>query len=168
MNGKPDGKFGLAHIEGFTVLNTDVIRTRFDVDNLVDKDRLSFISSVGRQTPLAAASTHFPVHHFGRDLMRKRMMAGAALMALLPMAAKAQEVPKKVYQLHQKMLTLDSHLDTPASLDLPGWSIEDQHQVHVDYTQVDLPRMKKGGLDGGFRAIYTPQGPLTEEGCRSS
>ena len=45
MNGKPDGKFGLAHIEGFTVLNTDVIRTRFDVDNLVDKDRLSFISS---------------------------------------------------------------------------------------------------------------------------
>jgi membrane dipeptidase len=63
------------------------------------------------------------------------MMAGAALMALLPMGAQAQEVPKKVYQLHQKMLTLDSHLDTPASLHLPGWSIEDQHQVHVDYTR---------------------------------
>jgi len=95
-------------------------------------------------------------------------MAGAALMALLPIAALAQEVPKKVYQLHQKMLTLDSHLDTPASLDLPGWSIEEEHQVHGDYTQVDLPRMKKGGLDGGFWAIYTPQGPLTEEGFRKS
>ena len=46
MNGKPDGKFGLAHIEGFTMLNTDVIRTRFDVDNLVDKDRLSFICCI--------------------------------------------------------------------------------------------------------------------------
>jgi len=89
-------------------------------------------------------------------------------MALLPIAALAQEVPKKVYQLHQKMLTLDSHLDTPASLDLPGWSIEEEHQVHGDYTQVDLPRMKKGGLDGGFWAIYTPQGPLTEEGFRKS
>jgi len=100
--------------------------------------------------------------------MRKRLMAGAALMALLPIAALAQEVPKKVYQLHQKMLTLDSHLDTPASLDLPGWSIEEEHQVHGDYTQVDLPRMKKGGLDGGFWAIYTPQGPLTEEGFRKS
>ncbi|AJR25019.1 MULTISPECIES: dipeptidase [Sphingobium] len=100
--------------------------------------------------------------------MRKRMMAGAALVALLPIAVQAQEVPKKVYQLHQKMLTLDSHLDTPASLDLPGWSIEEEHGVHSDYTQVDLPRMKKGGLDGGFWAIYTPQGPLTEEGFRKS
>jgi len=100
--------------------------------------------------------------------MRGKKMAEAALMALLPVAAQAQEVAKKVYQLHQKMLTLDSQLDTPASLDLPGWSIEEEHQVHGDYTQVDLPRMKKGGLDGGFWAIYTPQGPLTEEGCRSS
>nr|WP_087573818.1 dipeptidase [Sphingomonas sp. CDS-1] len=100
--------------------------------------------------------------------MRKRMMAGAALITLLPMAVQAQEVPKKIYQLHQKLLTLDSHLDTPASLDLPGWSIEEEHGVHSDYTQVDLPRMKKGGLDGGFFAIYTPQGPLTEEGFRKS
>ncbi|EPR15932.1 peptidase M19 [Sphingobium indicum IP26] len=95
-------------------------------------------------------------------------MAGAALVALLPFGVQAQEVPKKVYQLHQRLLTLDSHLDTPASLDLPGWSIKDEHGVHSDYTQVDLPRMKKGGLDGGFWAIYTPQGPLTEEGFRKA
>jgi membrane dipeptidase len=100
--------------------------------------------------------------------MRVCLLAGAALIALLPTAASAQAVPKKVYQLHQKMLTLDSHLDTPASLDLPGWSIEEEHDVHGDYTQVDLPRMKKGGLDGGFWAIYTPQGPLTVEGFRKA
>lgn len=89
---------------------------------------------------------------------------GAALAALLAGPASAQAVPKKVQQLHQKLLTLDSHLDTPASLDLPGWSIDEEHGVHLDYTQVDLPRMKKGGLDGGFWAIYTSQGPLTVEG----
>ena len=100
--------------------------------------------------------------------MRKAMMTAAALGALLPVMAAAQDVPKKVYQFHQKLLTLDSHLDTPASLDLPGWSIEDEHGVHTDYTQVDLPRMKKGGLDGGFWAIYTPQGPLTFEGFRKA
>ena len=100
--------------------------------------------------------------------MRVCLLAGAALIALLPTAASAQTVPKKVYQLHQKMLTLDSHLDTPASLDLPGWSIEEEHDMHGDYTQVDLPRMKKGGLDGGFWAIYTPQGPLTVEGFRKA
>ena len=96
--------------------------------------------------------------------MRVAPMMGAALIALLPVAVSAQAVPKKVQQLHQKLLTLDSHLDTPASLDLPDWSIDEEHGVHSDYTQVDLPRMKKGGLDGGFWAIYTGQGPLTVEG----
>ncbi|MBB3981407.1 membrane dipeptidase [Sphingobium fontiphilum] len=93
---------------------------------------------------------------------------GAALIALLPGIAGAQAVSKKDMALHQKLLTLDSHLDTPASLDLPGWSIEDEHDVLHDYTQVDLPRMKKGGLDGGFWAIYTSQGPLTVEGFRKA
>ncbi|MBP8234996.1 dipeptidase [Rhizorhabdus sp.] len=65
---------------------------------------------------------------------------------------------------HQAMLTLDSHLDTPASLDLPGWRIEDAHDVDIDFTQVDLPRMRKGGLDGGFWVVYTPQGPLDAAG----
>ena len=97
-------------------------------------------------------------------------MMGVALAALLPLTAQAEApvVTKKEYQLHQKLLTLDSHLDTPASLDLPGWSIEEGHDVHGDYTQVDLPRMKKGGLDGGFWAIYTGQGPVTIEGFRKA
>ncbi len=87
--------------------------------------------------------------------MRNAYLMGAALIALLPIAAQAQPktVSKQVYQLHQKLITLDSHLDTPASLDLPDWSIDEEHGVHSDYTQVDLPRMKKGGLDGGFWAI---------------
>ena len=102
--------------------------------------------------------------------MRATMMMGAAIAALLPLCAMAQAptVSKRDYQLHQKLLTLDSHLDTPASLDLPGWSIDDEHDVLHDYTQVDLPRMKKGGLDGGFWAIYTSQGPLTVEGFRKA
>lgn len=69
-------------------------------------------------------------------------------------------VPAAVMKLHDRLITLDTHMDTPASLDRPGWSIEEKHDVTVDYTQVDLPRMKEGGLDGGFWAIYTPQGPL--------
>lgn len=95
----------------------------------------------------------------------RTLFAGAALIALLPVAAvQAQPVPRAAERLHHRLLTLDTHLDTPASLDLPGWSIESEHDVHLDYTQVDLPRMRKGGLDGGFWAIYTPQGPLTREG----
>jgi membrane dipeptidase len=61
-------------------------------------------------------------------------------------------------------LTLDSHLDTPMSFGRPGWSMMDNHTYADDLTQVDYPRMVRGGLDGGFFAIYTQQGPRTPEG----
>jgi membrane dipeptidase len=38
-----------------------------------------------------------------------------------------------------------------------------RHSFETDLSQVDYPRMVEGGLDGGFFAIYTPQGPLTDE-----
>lgn len=97
----------------------------------------------------------------------RHYVLGAALVALLPIAStQAQTVSKAAARLHERLITLDSHLDTPASLDQPGWSIDQEHDVHSDFTQVDLPRMKKGGLDGGFWAIYTSQGPLTAQGFR--
>jgi len=65
---------------------------------------------------------------------------------------------------HDDMLALDSHLDTPLVLDRAGFDITHRHDWMQDYAQVDLPRMKEGGLDGGFWVIYTAQGPLTEEG----
>lgn len=66
--------------------------------------------------------------------------------------------------LHDRILTLDTHLDTPVSLGRPGWSFAERHRFQDSITQVDLPRMKQGGLDGGFFVIYTEQGPLTPEG----
>ncbi|MGC5702818.1 dipeptidase [Pseudomonas sp. NFXW11] len=66
--------------------------------------------------------------------------------------------------LHQRLTVLDSHLDTPMQLARPGWDIRQRHRYQDDLSQVDLPRMKEGGLDGGFWAIFTPQGPLTAEG----
>tara|TARA_B110001454_G_scaffold176725_1_gene168948 strand:- start:1307 stop:2656 length:1350 start_codon:yes stop_codon:yes gene_type:complete len=102
----------------------------------------------------------------GRTLIVRIVLAAATMIASLPNVAQAQDplVSRQDRTLHERLLTLDSHLDTPASLDLPGWSIGEGHNVKSDYTQVDLPRMKRGGLDGGFFAIYTPQGPLTIEG----
>jgi membrane dipeptidase len=66
--------------------------------------------------------------------------------------------------LHERIITLDTHLDTPVSLGRPGWSFAEGHEFATDISQVDLPRMKRGGLDGGFFVIYTDQGPLTPEG----
>ncbi|WP_312497231.1 dipeptidase [Pseudomonas cremoris] len=65
--------------------------------------------------------------------------------------------------LHERLLVLDSHMDTPRQLSRPGWSILQRHRPE-DLSQVDLPRMREGGLDGGFWAVYTPQGSLDEAG----
>lgn len=82
-------------------------------------------------------------------------------LALASPLALAAETP---LQLHQRLTVLDSHLDTPMQLARPGWDITQRHSYAADLSQVDLPRMREGGLDGGFWAVFTPQGPLTAEG----
>ena len=84
---------------------------------------------------------------------------------LLLGAAPVPEAPRKV---HEQAIVLDTHFDTPANLGRPGWSILDRHSVTVDGDQVDVPRMIEGGVDGGFFAIYTPQGPRTPEGDQAA
>jgi len=66
--------------------------------------------------------------------------------------------------LHSRLLTLDTHLDTPMHFERAGWNFADRHELATDLSQLDIPRMKDGNLDGGFFAIYTEQGPLTAEG----
>ncbi len=97
--------------------------------------------------------------------MAMGLLGGAALLLPIGQAARASgdRASPEIVEMQRKMITLDTHLDSPASLDRPGWSIMDRHDVHQDYTQVDLPRMKQGALDGGFWAIYTPQGPMDAE-----
>ena len=66
--------------------------------------------------------------------------------------------------LHEQMLVLDTHLDTPSFFERPGWDISEHHHFDFDGSQVDIPRMEESGLDGGFFVIYTAQGPLTPQG----
>jgi membrane dipeptidase len=74
------------------------------------------------------------------------------------------KIDAKARAIHERLIVLDTHLDTPAHLVWKGWSILDRHTVDDDGSQIDLPRMIAGGLDGGFFAVYTPQGPVTPEG----
>jgi len=66
--------------------------------------------------------------------------------------------------LHDRMLVLDTHLDTPLHFERQGWSFADRHGATEDMVQLDIPRMKDGNLDGGFFVIYTEQGALDAKG----
>jgi membrane dipeptidase len=96
-------------------------------------------------------------------ISRRTVMGAVALAALsAPVLAKTKP------GLHQRLICLDTHLDTPANLARPGWDMMKRHSHAEDFTQVDYPRMVEGGLDGGFFAVYTPQGPLTPAGMMAA
>jgi membrane dipeptidase len=90
--------------------------------------------------------------------LRTCVIALALAGAALPAAGQTSAgVSKADRALHESLLVMDTHFDTPANLSRPGWNIMDRHDVLVDGSQVDYPRMVEGGVDGGFFAIYTPQ-----------
>jgi membrane dipeptidase len=83
-------------------------------------------------------------------------------------ALQAADVSDKTRTLHERIIVLDSHLDTPMMFDDPAWNILERHQPGEGTSQVDLPRMLEGGLDGGMWAIYTPQRGRTLEHNRAA
>ena len=91
-----------------------------------------------------------------------RICLAAALLAATAVPALAQTKAERA--LHESLIVLDTHFDTPANLSRDGWNIMDRHDVLVDGSQVDYPRMVAGGVDGGFFAIYTPQGQRGPDG----
>lgn len=74
------------------------------------------------------------------------------------------ELQELAWKIHQNCLTLDTHMDVPIVLKRPGFDISKEHSWNDNASQVDFPRMKKGGIDGGFFVVYVGQGPLTHAG----
>jgi len=81
-----------------------------------------------------------------------------SLLCLLVCSQAKDKDTDKSSDLHFKIRTLDTHCDLPMKM---SWY--DMGEEH-DFGYVDLPRMKKGGLDGEFMAVFIPQGPLDTNG----
>lgn len=74
-------------------------------------------------------------------------------------ATEEERIDRKAEKLHGEMLTVDTHCDTPMRLARGGFD----PGVRNDNGCVDFPRMKEGGLDAMFFAIFIGQGPRTAE-----
>lgn len=86
------------------------------------------------------------------------------LTALFASAVASFAVEPSDRALHERLLVLDTHFDSAFNLARPGWDVTARHEFATDFSQVDLPRLIEGGVDGGFWTIFTPQGPRTAEG----
>ncbi len=92
--------------------------------------------------------------------LRSLCLSVALLLAAAP-PAHALEFSKaelaRATALQKRLVTLDSHLDTPANLERADFDVLQAHAGNR-LSQVDYPRMVEGALDGGFWAVYTGQG----------
>ena len=66
---------------------------------------------------------------------------------------------KRARAIHDRVLTLDTHDDIN-----PDNFTPERNYTQDLPTQVNLPKMVKGGLDAAFFIVYVGQGPLTPEG----
>jgi len=79
-----------------------------------------------------------------------------------------KELETRALVIHQKVLTLDTHTDTPMRLLNPEFDFAARHDPVQTGSRIDLPRMKEGGLDAVFFGVFTPQGSRTPEGYRKA
>lgn len=61
--------------------------------------------------------------------------------------------------IHKSIFTVDTHIDIPTSLGTTGADPREDGPM-----QVDIPKMRSGGLDLGFFIVYVGQGPVSDAG----
>lgn len=86
-------------------------------------------------------------------------MAGAALVSAPAQAADNASFLEKARAVHARVLTVDTHVDIPLD-----YATAKNDPGGFTALQVDLPKMRAGGLDAPFFIVYTPQGALSAEG----
>lgn len=76
-----------------------------------------------------------------------------------------ESIKSKASEIHERILTVDTHCDTPLRLLRQKWDISIRHEPGKRGSgQVDLPRMKEGSLDASFFAVFYGQEERTPEG----
>ncbi len=75
----------------------------------------------------------------------------ACLVTTVAFAQRDDGPLRRARQLHFSSIVLDTHVDTTSKL-LTNWKFTQEHKEG----HVDLPRMKKGGLNALFFSIYIP------------
>ena len=94
--------------------------------------------------------------------MRASMVAvflGLCGMTALGQQADDKALVARAMDIHRRVLTIDTHDDIPPNFATP----EVDPGVRGD-RQVDLPKMREGGLDVGFFIVFVGQGDRTAEG----
>ena len=75
-----------------------------------------------------------------------------------------EELVARALDIHERVLTFDSHADTPLRMIEPGFDMAERHDPNETGSKVDYPRMKEGGLDAVFFAAFVAQDIRDDDG----
>ncbi|MFN8210334.1 MAG: dipeptidase [Bacteroidales bacterium] len=87
--------------------------------------------------------------------MKSILIVSFVFLAVLGCRPGEDQLRKKADKIHAAILTVDTHCDTPMDIYSSGLDLGVRHEDGC----VDFPRMKEGGLDAEFFAVFTGQGP---------
>lgn len=90
--------------------------------------------------------------------MRGFTIALLLLLYLTGCTTTEEQLVKKADRIHSSVLTVDTHCDTPLDFLKQDFDLGVKH----DEGCVDFPRMKEGGLDAEFFAVFIGQGPRND------
>jgi len=96
--------------------------------------------------------------------MNKPFILFGIIMLFASCQTSEEKLIEKALKIHNKAITIDSHTDTPLLFTRESYDMSVRHDPYETSTKVDFPRMKEGGLDGIFMAVFLGQGPRDEEG----
>ena len=83
----------------------------------------------------------------------------------VPSAEETEEqLVARALAIHDRVLTVDTHADTPLRMIEPGFDMAVRHDPKETGSKVDYPRMKEGGLDAIFFAAFVAQDIRDDEG----
>lgn len=78
--------------------------------------------------------------------------------------AAEEDLVQKALAIHDRVLTVDTHADTPLRMIQPGFDMAERHDPKETGSKVDYPRMKEGGLDAIFFAAFVAQDIRDDDG----
>lgn len=78
------------------------------------------------------------------------------------------ELVARAKEIHQQILTLDSHTDTPLLFGSDEYDPGKFNDASKGGSKIDFPRMKEGGLDAAFFAVFLSQGESTPESFKAA
>lgn len=96
--------------------------------------------------------------------MNKILLLIALFIPGYLVAQTTESLDEKINRIHSEIITIDTHTDTPLRIQRGNFDIGKRNNPYTSGSKLDFPRMREGGLDAVYFALYVGQGKRDKAG----